>query len=302
MSIHAILGANGAIGRATAAAVTAKGLDARPLTRKDANAMVADELIKVLDGADVVYNCVGLPYNSDLWTKGFPAISNALIEACEKTSTKIVYFDNIYLYGPAPLPVPFTEGCARTPPSRKGMARKTSVEIVMAAHRQGRVQATVGRAADFYGPGAINSPFYISFLGNMLKGKSPQVAMPEGPVHTYAYTADMGRGLLELASDKNAFGQEFHLPVGPPVNISDITAMFNKELGTAFSVTHIPDIILRGLSLFKPLIKEVHEMSYQYKTDYVMSDAKFRQRFPAFASTPYEDGIAAMVRNFRKNG
>jgi len=300
MGYHAVLGGDGAIGRATLKALEVRGLKGKALTRADADAMDADALVKVLDGAEVVYDCVGLPYNSDLWTTGFPAISNALVSACEKVGAKIVYFDNVYFYGPAPLPVPFDENTPRTPPSQKGKARKTAVEIIMEAHRTGRVQASVGRAADFYGPGALNSPFYISFLENMLKGKSPQVAMPEGPLHTYAYTDDMGRGLVELALDDGAYGEEFHLPVGPAVKVSDMAALFNKELGTALKVTHIPDFVLCGLSLFKPLIREVHEMSYQYKTDYILSDAKFRQRFPEFASTSYEDGVAAMVDYFRK--
>ncbi len=299
MGYHAVLGADGAIGRATVAAITAKGLEARALTRSDADAMDPDALIKVLDGADVVYGCVGLPYNADLWVKGFPAISQALVTACEKVGCRIVYFDNVYLYGPAPLPVPFDETTPRNPPSRKGMGRKTAVEIVMAAHREGRVRATVGRAADFYGPYAVNSPFYISFLENMLRGKPPQVAMPEGPVHTYAYTEDMGRGLVELALHDRAYGTEFHLPVGPPVKVSEMAALFNKELGTSLKSTHIPDIVLRGLSLFKPLIREVHEMSYQYQTDYIMSDRKFRDAFPDFRSTPYEEGVAAMVAHFK---
>jgi nucleoside-diphosphate-sugar epimerase len=299
MGYHAVLGADGAIGRATLSAIQAKGLEGKALTRADADAMNADALIKVLMGVDVVYDCVGLPYNSGLWTTGFPAISNALVTACEKTGTKIVYFDNVYLYGPAPLPVPFDETTPRNPPSRKGKARKTAVEIVMAAHRAGRVRATVGRAADFYGPGAVNSPFYISFLENMLKGKAPQVAMPEGPLHTYAYTQDIGRSLVELALDDGTYGEEYHLPVGPPVKVSDMAACFNKELGSSFKVTHIPDMALQVLGLFKPLIREVHEMSYQYKTDYIMSDAKFRTHFPRFVTIPYEDGIADMVRHFQ---
>ncbi len=300
MGYHAVLGADGAIGRATLAAIREKGLDGKPLTRAAANAMDPDAFVKVLDDVDVVYNCIGLPYVTEIWTTGFPAIANALVTACEKAGARIVYLDNVYLYGPAPLPTPFDETNSRTPPSRKGNARKAAVETVMTAHHAGRIQATVGRAADFYGPGAINSPFYISFLDNMLKGRSPQVAMPEGPLHTYAYTRDIGRGLVELAIDDAAYGQEFHLPVGPAVKVSDMAALFNKELGTSFRVTHIPDIILRGLSLFKPLIREVHEMSYQFRTDYVMSDRKFRQRFPDFRSTPYEEGIAAMVQHFRK--
>lgn len=300
MGYHAVLGGSGAIGRATIEAIRAQGLEARALTRADGDARNADALTRSLDGADVVYDCIGLPYDSELWMNGFPAISKALVTACEKVGSRIVYFDNVYLYGPAPLPVPFDEETSRNPPSRKGQARKTAVEIVMDAHRAGRVKATVGRAADFYGPGAVNSAFYINFLENMLKGKPPQVAMPEGPVHTYAYTLDLGRGLVELALDDGTYGEEFHLPVGPAVKVSDMAALFNDELGTSLKVSHAPDIVLRGLSLFKPLMREVYEMTYQFKSDYVMSDAKFRSRFPAFTTTSYEDGVAAMVAYFRQ--
>lgn len=299
MGLHAVLGGDGAIGDATMKALSARGIEARRLARKDADARVADQLVSALDGAAYVYHCVGLPYRSDTWRVGFPAISRALTEACEKVGAKLVYFDNAYLYGPPPLPTPFTEAAPRRPSSKKGAARKVALEIVMQAHRDRGVPVVVGRAADFYGPGAVNSPFYISFLESMLKGKPPQVAMPQGPVHTYAYTLDIGRALVELALDDAACGEEFHLPVGPAVTVADMAALFNAELGTRLKVSHIPDIGLRTLSIFNPLIRDVYEMSYQYKSDYIMSDQKFRARYPDFASTSYEVGVAAMVAHFR---
>lgn len=83
MGHHAVLGANGAIGRATLEAfaaaglegLAAAGLDGRPLTRATADAMDSEALTGVLAGADVVYHCVGLPYEGDLWMSVFPAIS-----------------------------------------------------------------------------------------------------------------------------------------------------------------------------------------------------------------------------------
>lgn len=300
MGYHAVLGGSGAIGRATLAAIEARGLEGRAISRADADAQDPDALVRAMQGADVVYHCVGLPYDAAIWETGFPAISEALVTACERLGARLVYLDNVYLYGPAPLPVPFDENTPRDPPSRKGRARKRAVEIVMQAHRAGRLRATVGRAADFYGPFAVNSPFYISFLERMLNGKAPQVAMPEGPVHSYAYTADIGRGLVALALQEDAYGEEFHLPVGPPVKVSDMAALFNAKLGTSYKVGHIPDIALRGLALFKPMIRDVHEMSYQYRTDYVMSDAKFHRRCPDFMTTSYEDGVSAMVDHFRQ--
>jgi nucleoside-diphosphate-sugar epimerase len=124
--------------------------------------------------------------------------------------------------------------------------------------------------------------------------------MPEGPRHTYAYSLDMGRALVNLALSDDCLGEEYHLPVGTPVTVSEMAALFNRAMGSSYRVIHIPDLVLRGLGLVQPLIREVQEMSYQYKTDYIMSDAKFRERFPDFRATSYEDGVAAMVEYFRK--
>ena len=61
MSIHAVLGANGAIGTATLNAIRSKNLEARPLTRTEADARSAAQLIEALNGTEVVYCCIGLP-------------------------------------------------------------------------------------------------------------------------------------------------------------------------------------------------------------------------------------------------
>jgi nucleoside-diphosphate-sugar epimerase len=299
MGYHVVLGGHGAIGAATLQALAARGLESQSMTQKDADARDAAALARALEGASHVYHCIGLPYDSAVWEEGFPKISHALVSACERVGARLIYFDNVYLYGPPPLPVPFAEDTPCNPPSRKGAARKAAVQIVMQAHQEGRVPVTIGRAADFYGPGAIHSPFYINFLEHMLKGKSPEVIMPEGPVHTYAYTGDMGRGLVELGLDEGAYGQTFHLPVGPPVTVSQMAALFNAALGTDLKVKHLPNAIVKFVSLFNPLVREVREMNYQFKSDYILSDAKFRARFPGFEATPYETGVAAMVASFK---
>lgn len=296
---HAVLGANGAIGKAVLNALEAKGLEGRGLSSRDADARDLDQLTRALEGAEVVYTCVGLPYSHKVWAEGFPKISNAAVTACENVGAKLAYFDNIYMYGPSPLPVPFTEETPHNPPSRKGKVRKECLDIVNRAHAEGRVQVTVGRSPEFYGPGATNSALYMRFIEAMIQGKRPQTIMVEGPVHTYSYTGDMGRGLVELATNEDCYGQEYHLPVGPPVKVSEIVEICNKILGTSHKASFLPPFVISAAALIVPLMKEVDEMSYQFKNDYVMSDAKFRARFPEFQSTSYEDGIAATIDYFR---
>jgi nucleoside-diphosphate-sugar epimerase len=160
------------------------------------------------------------------------------------------------------------------------------------------VQAVIGRSADFYGP-SLNSTLYISFLQNMLKGKSPQTIGTLDAPHTFAHTSDNGRALVELALDESTYGQVWHLPVSRPVTLLEVNELFNRELGTSFKLASLSTLMLSLLGLFIPSLKEIKEMLYQFESPYIMSDKKFRKHFPEFQVTRFEDGVKEMVEFFK---
>lgn len=222
-----------------------------------------------------------------------------LIEACSKNEAKLIFFDNVYMYGPPPLPVPFAENCQQNPTTKKGRARKETVDLLLAARKAGKIKAIVGRSADFYGLRAVNSPFYISFLDRMLLGKAPQSMARAGIKHTYAYSEDNGRALVALALDDTAYGEVWHLPVGDPINTDKVVNIFNKNLGSSFKASYVPPFILNILGLIIRPLKEVTEMQYQFNTPYIMSFDKFKGKFPDFEVTSYDDGIKEMITSFK---
>ncbi len=307
---HIVLGASGAVGKAVIQALQARKLKiiavARSKKRNDipcrnADLLVPEQARVAVQGATHVYLCVGLPYHKKVWQRDFPLIMQNVMTACKSAGARLIYLDNIYMYGPAPLTVPFDENHPQNPTTHKGRARKQTTDILLNAVAKGEIEALVGRAADFYGPGAINSPFYISFLDRMLQGKAPQsIALP-GVKHTYAYVPDIGRALVELALDDSAYGQVWHLPVGEPVTMEEMLAHFNTALGAHHKVNFLAPWMRKIISLFVPVLKEAGEMMYQYETDYVMSFEKFKQQFPGFELTPYQDGVAEMIHCFQKD-
>jgi hypothetical protein len=52
--------------------------------------------------------------------------------------------------------------------------------------------------------------------------------------------------------------------------------------------------VLRAMGVFDPIVREVAEMTYQWKQPYVVDDAKFRARFNVSA-TPWDAAIASTV-------
>lgn len=296
---HVVLGAGGAIASATLAALKAIGADVIAIGHSEADARDPDALTPHLIGASHVYLCIGLPYVGAVWERDWPAVMRSVLKACEAVGARLIFFDNVYMYGPPPLSNPITEDHQQAPTTRKGRVRKVVADMALQAHAAGRVRVVIGRSADFYGPGAINSFFYIQFLENLLAGKKPMTLLPQGPRHTYAYTLDNGRALVRLALDDGAYGSVWHLPTGPAVTVEEMADHFRKALGRDFIVSHLPSFMISLLGIFSRPIREVAEMDYQFRQDYVLDWSRFADRYPDFRPTPYLEGVKSMVDYFR---
>jgi len=309
-SLHTVLGASGAIGRAVISELQFRNLPIRAVERNaihpqlptvSANLLHPEETQQAIAGSTHVYLCIGLPYRADVWKLQWPMVMENVIDACAETGANLIFFDNVYMYGPPPLRVPFDENHPQQPLTKKGTARKQTAAILLEAQAKGKVNGVIGRAADFYGPNAVNSSLYISFLERMLQGKAPQSLFPLDVKHTYAYTADLGRALVMLALDPSTYNQAWHLPVGEPITIHEVTDIFNKTMVTSYRTAYLPGFMQHLLALFIPPIREVREMIYQFESPYVMAYEKFQRQFPEFRATPYEDGIRAMINSFQQS-
>ncbi len=300
--IHTVLGANGAIGKAVIKELEIRQLQIRKVSTKptwvQADLLRKEDAEKAIDGSSYVYLCIGLPYNAKVWETQWPQIMQNVIDACEKAQAKLIFLDNIYMYA-SPLPVPFDESTPQNPISKKGKARKQTADLMIKALKNSKIKGLIGRSADFYGEGAVNSPFYISFLERMLQDKGPQTLVSADIEHTYANVLDNGRALVELALCDDCYGEVWHLPVGEPITTNGMLALFNKKLGSNFKVSVMPTLLKKILPLFIPILKETKEMEYQFEQKYVMSDHKFRERFPNFKVSPYQDGVNRMVEWFK---
>ncbi|MEQ8705767.1 MAG: NAD-dependent epimerase/dehydratase family protein [Phaeodactylibacter sp.] len=306
-ALHTVLGASGAVGRAVLDELLTRKLPVRVVSRSmdragvatmPADLLRAEDAQRAIRGSSHVYLCVGLPYFAEVWARDWPLLMRNVINACAANHARLIFLDNVYMYGPAPLQEPFDENHPQQPPSEKGKTRKKTLDLLHNAMAKGTVQAVIGRSADFYGPFATNSMLYVSFLERMLKGKSPQLLFPPDVPHTYSDTTDVGRALIALALAEDTYGQAWHLPVGPPVTMSELTAIFNQQLGTSLRAGMLPFWLQHLIGLFTPPLREVLEMNYQFRSPYIMSDRKFRERFPDFEVSGYEEGLERMVRYF----
>ncbi len=308
--IHAVIGATGASGRAVIEELKRRNYPHRAIRRSastdsdistvQANMLIREEAIRAIAGATYVYMCAAVDYHHKIWQKNWPLMMENVIAACLQADAVLVFLDNIYMYGPAPLQIPFDENHPQQPPSKKGLVRKQVADMVLDAVVTKNLKAVIARSADFYGPFAKNSMIYISTLERMLTGKSPQSIAKPGVKHTYGNTVDNARAMVLLATDATAYGQVFHLPVGPAVTPEELIQLINESLGTHYKVSFLPPFMRRLLAWMIPALKETEEMMYQFNHDYIMSFSKFMTQYPDFKVTSYEDGLKSTIASFRE--
>jgi nucleoside-diphosphate-sugar epimerase len=305
--LHVILGSGGSIGTPLAAELVAQGERVRAVSRSargaaGCEAVQADltdesQTAAAVDEGSIVYLLVGLRYDSRVWRDQWPRIMTAAVKACEAKHARLLFFDNVYMYGA--VDGPMTEETPVRPSSDKGRIRAQIAGLLLEEMRSRRISALIARAADFYGPhAAASSVPYMLALEPLLKGRRPRWLISTSTRHSYSYTIDCAKALLLLARDDGAFGQVWHLPTArPPITGEEFMGIAARSLGSALRYSVLSRGMLRLAGLFNRQIYELSLMTYQNDRDYVFDSSKFEKRFQ-FAPTTYRQGIDETLRFF----
>ena len=259
-----------------------------------ANLKIESEVMEAVKGSDVVYLTVGLPYNTKIWQEFWPKIMRNTINACKQHQAKLVFFDNVYMYGY--VDGWMKEGTPFNPISKKGEVRAHIASMLLDEMKSGNINALIARAADFYGPQATNTYVGPMVFDRLQAGKKPQIMINPEAKHSFTFTPDAARAMVLLGNTEDAYGQSWHLPTDSNTLsgiefVSKTATLFGKN--PKYSV--LSPLMLKMAGIFSPIIKETLEMDYQYKSDYLFDSSKFNDRF--FKPTPYQKGIQAIYQS-----
>ena len=302
-----ILGAGGPIANQLASMLAAAGRPFRLVGRNPkplpgGEVFVADmcdpaQAISAVAGSDIVFLLIGLKYDVAVWRESWPRVMANTIEACKRAGARLVFFDNVYMYGK--VDGPMTEETPYRPSSKKGEVRAQIATSLMEEVKGGRLQALIARAADFYGPGAAHGVPDILVLGPMAKGQTPSWLANADVPHSLTFTPDAARGLLMLADSNAAWNQVWHLPTAPqPPTGRQFVEMAAEAFGTTPKVRVLRPWMLRLVGLFSSDVRESGEMLYQFEAPYLFDSSKFARQF-GFAGTPYRDGVRRVAESLK---
>lgn len=305
---HVIFGCNGPVGVELMERLAATGDEVVGVCRSGRSEAPAGTRIEAADvrdveaakrlaqGASVVYCCIGIPYETwpDLW----PGIIEGLLAATEAAGARLVFADNLYCYGPQDRPL--EKDMPLTDYGRKPALRASLARTMLEAHRQGRAPVVLVRASDFYGPRVTNAELGETVFPRLLAGKAAQLLGRIDVPHTFAYVPDFARALVTLASaDDDAFGRAWHVPSAPAVTQREVIERIGTLIGTRPKIQRLPGFGVGLLGLFNPLMRELHELIFQWQRPYLVDHSRFAQRFWG-DFTPLDEGLAATVEWYRR--
>ncbi|WP_407480648.1 NAD-dependent epimerase/dehydratase family protein [Elizabethkingia meningoseptica] len=305
--MQTILGANGQIGEELArelkrnftSDIRIVSRNAKKVNETDqvfsADLSIREQAIQAVKGSDIAYFTLGLPISSDFWEEQFPLITKNVIEACKINGTKLVFFDNTYMY-PQDDRV-LTEDTAFAPVGRKGRVRREMAEMVLKAIRSGEIEAVICRAPEFYGPGKTQSITNTLIFNNIKEGKKLKVPLSTDKKRSLIWTPDASRATALIGNTPDAFGQTWHLPVDKNhVTYREFIRIASEVYSRNLKYSVIPKFIFSIGALFNKKLKELLELLPRYEHDNIFDDSKFRNRFPEFQVTSYTQGIT-IIKN-----
>jgi len=298
--MQTILGAGGAIGTELLKELARTGQPVRLVGRNPrlvqgaAEAVSADlsnldQTVSAVSGSTVLHLVVGLKYDVGVWRELWPRIMSNAIEACKRANAKLIFFDNVYMYGK--VSGLMAEETPFNPCSKKGEIRAQIATTLMNEVKAGKLTAMIARSADFYGPLARTSVANILLFEKIAKGATASWLVDDSVRHSFTFTPDAGKSLALLANSDSAWNQTWHVPTAsdPPTGKYFIE-MVAKEFGAEPRHRLLNRRFLWIAGLFDAEVRESYEMLYQSDSEYLFDSTKFSKAF-GFQPTSYAEGI-----------
>ena len=307
MALTTILGAGGSIGNELAKLLASRNETFRLVSRHPrliagGNVVAADltdreQTVRAVAGSSVVHLVVGLKYDRKVWEALWPRIMANAIEACKRAGARLVFFDNVYMYGK--VAGRMTEQTAYAPCSRKGEIRARIATTLMDEVKAGGLRAMIARSADFYGPPTVRAVPNMLVLAAFARGAKASWLVNASVPHSLTFTPDAARGLMMLAERASAWNQVWHLPTAPdPPTGAQFIAMAAQAFGVPARYRVLNRPMVRAVGLFNSDVRESYEMLYQSDEPYLFDSGRFAKEF-GFAGTPYAEGIRIAADSYR---
>jgi nucleoside-diphosphate-sugar epimerase len=307
-----LVGAAGAIGNSISAALQAKGLPYRVIGRSrsklensfgtDVNAELVtwnpddpQSVQTAFKGLETLIYLVGVALDQ---FQLHPILMQKTIDGATAAGVKrIVLIGTVWPYG-LPKTVPITEQHSREPVTFKGKMRKEQEDVLMKAHRDGKIEAAILTLPDFYGPNVEASLLY-PLITAAAKGGVANMIGPIDNLHEFIYVPDVGPVVIEAAGNSKIYGHTWNVGGDTPITQRQIADIVFSFAGRKPQIMATNKLILSVVGLFDTKLREWGEMNYLCTNPVLLDDSALRDVLGSIKKTPLKDGLRASYDFYR---
>jgi nucleoside-diphosphate-sugar epimerase len=313
MSKVALFGAAGAAGNSIAAALRQQNQPYRVVGRNRTElekSFGTDPLAEIVTwnpddpatvraachGVDTLIYLIGVPYNH---FELHPVLMQKTLDgAIAEGVQRVVLIGTVYPYGRARTPK-VSEDHPREPHTFKGRMRKAQEDVLLKAHKEGRIRATILRLPDFYGP-HVEKSFLDSVFKAAAHGGTADMIGPIDLPHEFIYVPDAGPVVLALAAQPEAYGKWWNLAGAGTITQREIAEKAFALAGREPKIRVVGKTVLRVIGLFKPIMRELVEMHYLVTQPVLMDDSALHRLLGPVHKTPYDEGIRLTFEAYKR--
>jgi len=264
-----------------------------------------ERTIEICTGAHIVYVAIGFPkYQTKYWGEHWPIVVQNLLGA--SSSTRLVFCDNLYAYGPG------TNVSTSSALVEPGLDSKPAIRALIRQKLQERISTNpnsivVVGGADFFGPNVTTMGVLgDTFFGNLAKKGSPYVFSSAEKIHDFCYVKDFASALYGASVRFDCYGKFWICPHSIKNKTMQDIATDAAALveGSKSGATVLPSWLVSFLGLFDHIIgdgmmHEMKEMMPWWEDDYTVDDSAFCKKFGVLA-TPYDEALSETVDYYKE--
>jgi nucleoside-diphosphate-sugar epimerase len=302
-----VLGATGGIGSELAGLLLKRGWKVRALHRNPDNlsasqkasglcwlrgdAMSAADVAAAASGVSVIIHAVNPPGYRNWGKLVLPMLDNT-IAAARAHGARILFPGTVYNFGPDALS-DLQEDSPQDPVTAKGRIRAEMERRLRAASAAG-TKVLIVRAGDFFGPSAANNWFSQALVQSGRPVSTITYPGRKGIGHQWAYLPDVAETMVRILEEADnlepfaVFHMEGHWDADGAQMIGAICRIVGNP---GIKVRPMPWPVMRLLSPFVPLFRELAEMRYLWTTPVRMGNGRLTAALGAEPHTPLDVAV-----------
>lgn len=295
-----IIGAAGNFGAAVAPALVAAGHRVRALRRVkgraiqipgveviEGDALNPEDVARAAEGVDAIVHAFNVPYPE--WDPTLFEAARVVAEAAARERALIVLPGNVYGLDPAD-GHPLSEGAARANLGNKSAIRNKLEDQLIEATEQGS-RLLIVRAGDYLGPGA-NLTWFHEMTKKALAGGALSDPGMTDVLHDWAYLPDIAAATVRLIERRDELSavETFHFTSFRITSRAMLEAV-NARLDRPRPIRAMPWWLLRPVSVFVPMLRELFDMKYLWEQPVLLDDGKLQGFLGDIQRTPLSEAV-----------